>query len=358
MNSLTEQALLNFFSLIQDRISKAKNPKRLIILFCIAFASCILYFIYNFYGTPEYFSLQNLLKKLFSEFLLIAHKIFVAIIAFISFFTITAYLDNSKDNAPIVSRAVVDKQMKEEKPLKVNLATSDDLNSKNSDLESGKFSFNEQQRNEFIVLLKEKLTATTNAELIDDFKKQATVLFQIDSFRQDISNVYAQSHKRLYDEIETLGRRGNTNLALGIVTTLMGLSFLGFLLSNGEPTKELVPFLVHYLPRLTLVLLIELFAYFFLRLYKSGLEEIKYFQNELTNLESKHIALITAFKQNDTETIKSVINSLANTERNRILNKDQTTIELETIRIEKQSTIDIGKLFTDLVSSIAPKKNN
>jgi len=38
-------------------------------------------------------------------------------------------------------------------------------------------------------------------------------------------------------------------------------------------------------------MLIELFAYFFLKLYKSDLSEIKYFQNELTNVEMRYAAV-------------------------------------------------------------------
>ncbi len=193
---------------------------------------------------------------------------------------------------------------------------------------------------------------------MEELQEQFSTTAKLDFLWQDATHTYLQSRDRLYDEILNLKRHSSFSLILGVIMTVMGMSFLGFLLKNGEPSKELFHFLINYLPRLTLVLLIELFGYFFLRLYKSGLEEIKYFQNELTNLEQKHIAIITAFKQNDTETIKSVINSLANTERNRIINKDQTTIELEAIRIEKQSTVDMGKLFTDLVSSIAPKKND
>lgn len=40
--------------------------------------------------------------------------------------------------------------------------------------------------------------------------------------------------------------------------------------------------------------MIELFAYFFLSLYRTSLQKIKYFQNELTNIEAKQIALRAA----------------------------------------------------------------
>lgn len=40
-----------------------------------------------------------------------------------------------------------------------------------------------------------------------------------------------------------------------------------------------------------MVIFVEIFAYFFLSLYKSSLNEIKFHQNELTKLEMKYIAL-------------------------------------------------------------------
>ena len=49
--------------------------------------------------------------------------------------------------------------------------------------------------------------------------------------------------------------------------------------------------MAYYAPRLTLSIFIEFFSFFFLRLYKTGISEIKYFQNELTNAELKFIAV-------------------------------------------------------------------
>lgn len=280
-------------------------------------------------------------KGLPTEFSTMVTRIFLAFVATGVAVAITTYLGKPKDTTVI-------KINHQNKPIEDSQSTSSQQNIKN-------LYFNEQQKNELLELLKQQLTNVASVDLIAEIKAQAATAFQI----QDITNAYQKSHDRLYQEIDDLGRRGNINLALGVAITVIGLFILsGFLLSTGkELPQELWSFLVHYLPRLTLILFIELFAYFFLYLYKTSLGEIKYYQNELTNLEAKHTALIAAFKQNDTTTINSVISSLATTERNRILNKNQTTIELEAVRIEKHSTVDISKLLTDLVSSLAPKKD-
>ena len=89
-------------------------------------------------------------------------------------------------------------------------------------------------------------------------------------------------------EVSALSRRGNLNLSLGIATTIIGLIILGyFVLEIDSIPEDKMAFIAHFIPRLSLVVLIEVFAYFFLKLYKSSLSEIKYFQNEMTNAEAK-----------------------------------------------------------------------
>ena len=119
---------------------------------------------------------------------------------------------------------------------------------------------------------------------------------------------------RIFQEINALRKRGNLNLALGAATTVIGLAFLG--LSLTQIPKELEDVLAFYGPRVTLVLLVEVFAYFFLRLYKSSSEEIKFFQNELTTIEMKFSALQLAKEFSDKGTLKYVLKELAKTERN------------------------------------------
>ena len=97
------------------------------------------------------------------------------------------------------------------------------------------------------------------------------------------------------------------------------------------------------LPRLSFVFIIELFAYFFLRLYKEGLDEIKYFQNELTNIESKLISVEVAYITKNDKTMKESLSILAKTERNFILKKGETTVELERAKSESENMQNILK---------------
>ncbi|WP_315983120.1 hypothetical protein [Aliamphritea spongicola] len=93
--------------------------------------------------------------------------------------------------------------------------------------------------------------------------------------------------------------------------------------NNESNNKFLRNLFLPLLPRILLVIFLEIFAYFFLRLYKDGLSEIKYFQNELTNLESKLIALETSYLTKNLASINKSVESLLKTERNFVLEKDR-----------------------------------
>jgi len=96
-----------------------------------------------------------------------------------------------------------------------------------------------------------------------------------------------------------------------------GLVLLGYVVFQARfSANNLVSVASYYVPRLSLVLFIELFAYFFLNLYKSSLSEVKYFQNEMTNIEVRFTALGVALEAGDDELVREVTAELAKTERN------------------------------------------
>lgn len=173
----------------------------------------------------------------------------------------------------------------------------------------------------------------------------------------DVERQHAQTIGRLREELFALGRRGNLNLSIGIITTISGLFLLGsFVIGNSLipiPSRTspvtLETFLIDFIPRLSLVLLIEIFAYFFLSLYKTTLSEIKYFQNEVTSIEAKFMALRLAAQSDVPDHLTSAIDNLAKTERNFILSKDQTTVDLERARIDQAEKSDLTSKLTELL---------
>jgi len=198
--------------------------------------------------------------------------------------------------------------------------------------------------------IKKQLSSEAAESVLAEIQSGIAASMRRDNRDREILVRFEESRARLSRELQALGFRGNLNLALGAITTVTGLSLLGWSVFQevSSSINGILGMASHFLPRLTLVILIELFAFFFLSLYKSSLAEIKYFQNEITNLESKQIALKTAVEYGDVTMITAMVASLASTERNHVLSKDQTTVELEKAKIEQQGRGDLLKALQDL----------
>jgi len=184
-------------------------------------------------------------------------------------------------------------------------------------------------------------------EFLDKIEKETKKSNQI----QEVETVFSHTLERLYLEIKALSRRGNLNLSLGIITTIIGLVILGYFVINRDIIAEdKISFIVYFIPRLSLVLLIEIFAYFFLKLYKSSLSDIKYFQNEMTNVESKLAAIKCSLITADSDATTNVIRVLSETDRNSVLEKGQTTVEIEKAKIEQQSIATLSEKVSKILT--------
>ncbi|MGN8004871.1 hypothetical protein ACTJKQ_16960 [Acidovorax sp. 22279] len=211
-------------------------------------------------------------------------------------------------------------------------------------------SMNDGDRSLLLDELMARINSEAGARVLAELKSQVAETYSRDSRAKELLLQFDESRARLATELEALGRRGNLNLALGAVTTIIGLALLGASVFSEitAASKDLWAFVSHFIPRLTLVVMIELFAYFFLSLYKASLAEIKYFQNELTNVEAKQVSLRAAISYGDQAMIGDTLAKLAATERNHILSKDQTTVELEKAKIERDTKGEIAKYVSEL----------
>jgi hypothetical protein len=145
--------------------------------------------------------------------------------------------------------------------------------------------------------------------------------------------------ERLQDEISALGRRANVNLVIGILVSALGLIVLTWFvisatneLSSGMHPEDAA---IRFVIRISLAIFIQVFAYFFLRLYRYSIFEIKYFQNEITGAQFKLLALVSGLDTKDKSTIQKLCLELAKTERNFILKKGETTAALQRDEIER-----------------------
>jgi hypothetical protein len=153
-----------------------------------------------------------------------------------------------------------------------------------------------------------------------------------------VSSAMLRASQRLQKEIPALGNRSNLNLAFGVFFALGGMFALWWAATNVatsfDPAKDWKPVLLAAIPRVSLAIIVELFAYFFLGLYRSSLAEIKYFHNEITTAELKLLALRVALASKDSDAVRSVVIECARSERNFRLAKDESTVELEKEKLD------------------------
>lgn len=206
--------------------------------------------------------------------------------------------------------------------------------------------FNDKQKQEIFQSLVNTISTNLTKDFFDSIKE--SVIGQvIDDKREQIFSIAKRCDSsliRLKGEIELLTKRANINLIIGSITTISALILLGYFVVNDNfNSDDILKVSLHFIPRLSLVIFIEFFSFFFLKLYRTSLQEIKYYQNELTNLELKQTAIITAANYGTESDISNIIREMSATERNFKLQKGESTIDLEKNKMETQSLKEILK---------------
>lgn len=170
--------------------------------------------------------------------------------------------------------------------------------------------------------------------------------------RRDVITHFRKTEERLMDEIDGLKRRANTNMIWGAIIAFVGvLGLVAFILGEPEQTDtDITLIIVHWVTRLSLVSFVEIFAFFFLKMYKTELLSIQYYQDELTSIESRKIALLFSIIHDNKDDISKSIDCLVSIDRNFKMDVNQTTVDLEKLKTENcfiksqmDSMIDILK---------------
>lgn len=117
-----------------------------------------------------------------------------------------------------------------------------------------------------------------------------------------IHEAFHRAQDRLRSEVATLGRRGNLNLVIGVLTTAIAAGLLSYMVLNTTVKLDsMTGIFSHYLPRFMLVIFIEVFSFFFLRLYRSTLAEIHTYQTDITTLTIQEVAVLAALSSDHAE---------------------------------------------------------
>ncbi|MCP3922672.1 MAG: DUF389 domain-containing protein [Desulfobacterales bacterium] len=214
-----------------------------------------------------------------------------------------------------------------------------------------------EEKSNIIITLKKSIMDESSNSLLESIEKKFSKDIKRDKFLKDLRRQCGKTRNRLVEEINSLTRRGNLNLIIGVGTTIVAVTILFTTVLSGAKQLSNQELISYYVPRLTLSLFIEVFSFFFLKLYKAGLSEIKYFQNELTNAEMKFIAIEKSVMLEDVESQAKVIQTLSETERNFKLAKGESTVELEKYRSDQANSQAIMESVKGIISGVSNKSN-
>ncbi|MBE9399535.1 hypothetical protein IOQ59_19915 [Pontibacterium sp. N1Y112] len=168
---------------------------------------------------------------------------------------------------------------------------------------------------------------------------------------------------RLKEEVEALSKRANVYIVIGSVITIgSGVLLYGAIQdmigsSSGlsSPSHDVTlgaNEILSISTRLSIVVFAEVFAFYYLRLYREIMANIKYYQNEITNIEMKILALHAVESGNCTESLKVLSEELAKTERNFVIDKGKTTIDLERTRLDSDVVTKSLESFTKVIKGV------
>ncbi|WP_160112237.1 hypothetical protein [Aquimarina sp. AU58] len=184
---------------------------------------------------------------------------------------------------------------------------------------------------------------------LDDIKEILIGKLSTDPIKIHIEDL----EERIFYEISNLRRNANLNLGIGIAATVVAVISLGYVILTQEIQDVYYDkFLMNFIPRLSLVLFIELFAFFFLKQYKSNLEDIKYYNNEKTNIDFRILAIKIAETLEDKTMHDQIINSFISIDRNFKLDKDQSTIQLEKMKLDNEQNLQLSNLLAKAIDKL------
>ncbi|MCP9755144.1 hypothetical protein EGI26_08265 [Lacihabitans sp. CCS-44] len=207
-----------------------------------------------------------------------------------------------------------------------------------------------QKFDEAEVLIREKFESFKN--IIEIFTgKQSGVLKGTDI--NTVASFYESTANRIDNEINRQKSLSWLNLFVGLITTFVAILFL--ILSLPKSLSNLT----ELLPRVSITLLIEVFSFYFLNLYRRNQDEIKFWNNEKTNLDIKLFALGIAADDEEVGEktfMQGIVLELLKTERNNILKKEDTTVEIERAKLENLGFENFVNKLTKILEKLSFRK--
>lgn len=197
-----------------------------------------------------------------------------------------------------------------------------------------------------------------SGEDLDKFEREQTDLWQPSNF----AHVTRSTIDRISTEIDAQGSRATVNLSIALAVASVGLAILGwlafeaagFVASSPQLDGSTTLLVLAFASKVALALTANVFAFFFLSTYRRNLNEIRYFHNELTNIQSRVLALYVAKEHGAADALSEALRSLTATERNFVLKAGETTADLSVKDIDREEVRDLSQAvlkLTDLVKA-------
>ena len=218
----------------------------------------------------------------------------------------------------------------------------------------------ENDKEKLFDIITKTVSSNINSEFLKSLDEKYSLKIIGDRKYKELLQSFDQTRARVVEEIGNLSRRANLNLVIGSITTIIAVSILFISVYTMDiELSDATKTLSYFIPRISTVIFIEVFSFFFLKLYRGNLNDVKYYQNEMTNIEFKILSLKSALMIDDKETLTQIIIELNKTERNFILQQGETTVEIETAKNQNKfdkSFIDNLKVLLDSSAKLRNKE--
>jgi hypothetical protein len=192
----------------------------------------------------------------------------------------------------------------------------------------------------------EKLRSTLTKDVAQDIKKEFERQIATLAYIERIRQIFVNDERRLFDQIAILRKRGNLNLVIGIVTTLLAAITLVLTITFANPSSsDPQKMTIYFVSRISTVIFIEVFSFFFLRLYKSTLAEEKYYQNEITARTARQSALEAAFSGSDAVAVPKLVEMLVGVNQNESKSKKSEDVDIKELGTLVESAAKVISSF-------------
>lgn len=207
-------------------------------------------------------------------------------------------------------------------------------------------------------LIKDELETIVKNEISSSFirsidQKYGNAIINENLSRHVISQLEITKSRLLNNQVD-LSKKASSFLAWGMSLSVVGLAVLAIFIfidrvpgDGGE-----VSVIFHYINKFGLFLFIEIVSFFFLKMYKDTLNEIKGSTKEITNVELRLMATSVAIKVGGNQLIRDAISNVLRVERGSVFDGNVNSID-SNITVENMTALssvmqEVRKIYSEI----------